>query len=196
MAPHIGGNIKLSVYLAIVTSLAGAAASATAAPVLYNITFTGASPTPTGSFLYDAASPHFSSFIVNWHGIVFDMTATANSPALYGACDTSAPDAADSFAFLNGSRCGTLEFEWGVFRGPAEEELIFRGASAASDFVAIDIIVPVSNTFPDAGGSFSISQATPEPSTLALLFGGGALLAWRRNRRSRNQPVSTDPKRP
>jgi hypothetical protein len=42
------------------------------------LTFTGGSPTPTGSFVYDDTTNTWTSFTVGWDGVVFDFGAALN----------------------------------------------------------------------------------------------------------------------
>ena len=65
------------VGVAMVASMSG---PALATPTQYDIAFSGGSPTPTGSFLYDPTVPTFSDFIVTWNGLTFDLTGAANTP--------------------------------------------------------------------------------------------------------------------
>ena len=80
--------------------LVGAAASATAAPILYNINFTGGTPNATDSFLYDSAAAlgsQFGNFNVSWSGFSFDLTSSANSPTTGGTGCPSSPTSATFF---------------------------------------------------------------------------------------------------
>jgi hypothetical protein len=90
--------MKLSLLMALV----GAAATATASPETYYITFTGSGIIPTsGQFTYDSTSAvgsQFSSFTVNWNNTVFDLTTGANSPVQIGNC-LSNPTSANSLDY-------------------------------------------------------------------------------------------------
>ncbi|HKU86547.1 MAG TPA: PEP-CTERM sorting domain-containing protein [Casimicrobiaceae bacterium] len=57
--------------------------SASATPTHYVIGFTGTggATAPTGGFDYDPATSTFSSFLVDWNGFSFDLTADANDDA-------------------------------------------------------------------------------------------------------------------
>jgi hypothetical protein len=118
--------MKFSVSLALLMGLVGAAATATASPIPYNINFTGGSPNPTaGSFIYDADSPLFTSFTVIWQGISFDLSApannhfSANNAFSGGVCDTVGNNAADAFAYLSNPTCGSgaTNDGWTAFQG-------------------------------------------------------------------------------
>jgi hypothetical protein len=73
--------------------LAGAAASLSASPVLYNFNFTGGSPNATGSFDYDplASSNPFSNFVVAVGGDSFDFTSLANGETGIGCGGSTGP---------------------------------------------------------------------------------------------------------
>ncbi len=169
--------------------LLGAAASATAAPILYNINFTttsGIAPT-AGSFTYDSAIPlSFTSFIVQWNSFSFDLTSTANAPFLEASCATPSPDGVDLFGYLSGL-CGISGRTWHGERAGAFA-LFSVGNGGGGIAVAAILGLPVLDPFDAAfaNGFFTISQATPEPSTSWLMLAGGALLAWRRRRTVRS----------
>ncbi len=80
-----------------------------ASSIDYEIAFTGASnpgdiAAPTGSFTYDTDAQTFTNFSVNWDGIAFDFTASANAPSLGATgCDGEASSAAYAFQILNQS---------------------------------------------------------------------------------------------
>ena len=93
MSPTAGA---LGLFAACATIFAPAAI---AGPIQYTITFTATSgPAPTaGSFSYDSSqqlgSP-FSSFLVTWDSITFDVTASANAPlfaAIFEPCPPTRP---------------------------------------------------------------------------------------------------------
>jgi hypothetical protein len=172
--------------------LVGVAATATAGPIPYNINFSGGSPNPTaGSFIYDADSPLFTSFIVIWQGISFDLTSSANNAFSFGACHTVGNDAADAFAYLSNPTCGSgaVNDGWTAFQGIAvgfDSFQFYRGSGG--DFVRFSGQTPSSQLVSIlTTGTFSIT-ATPEPSSMALLLSGGALFAWTRKRRSATSP--------
>jgi hypothetical protein len=46
----------------------------------YTLSFSGSPLLPSsGSFTYDPDTPHFTSFLVTWQGIIFDLTSSANA---------------------------------------------------------------------------------------------------------------------
>ncbi len=196
--------------LSLLMGLVGAAASATAAPITYNINFTGGTPNPTsGSFTYDSAAAlgsQFTGFNVLWSGFSFDLTAEANSPIASSGgpgCPAS-PTSTTFFSILSGnSVCsGAPSNQWSGFAGPPGVEyfLICQGTGGGVGCNTVgriaarsDLLLSFSGVV-NASGEFTISTATPEPSSLALLLGGGVWLAWQRRRRdalSRN--VTTEP---
>lgn len=165
--------------------LVGAGASATAAPILYNINFTGGSPNPTsGSFQYDPSTFTFSSFLVTWNTFTFDLTAAANSPySIAGTCATAAPDGQDVFNWLIATTpCGPHDWR------------ADPNAFTPSQYFSLGPQVPMSNEVflftvqsgpggPPAAfteGTFTVTAAVPEPSSLPLVLTGCAWLAWRR----------------
>jgi hypothetical protein len=171
----------------------GASAPASAAAVFYNINFTanpGRLAPTSGSFTYDADNPAFSSFFIFWNGINFDLTAAANAPVmLTSVCDTPEPAAADVFALFDGtSACAPPLWT-------AEKPLQGSGNDTSfliqADPSALGALRIEANGGPSdsqvwelsnfSNGSFTITTA-PEPSTLALLLGGGLLFEWRRRR--------------
>lgn len=195
--------------LSLLMGLVGAAASATAAPITYNINFTGGTPNPTsGSFTYDSAAAlgsQFTGFNVLWSGISFDLTAQANSPIAGGTGCPAGLTSATFFSILSGnSVCsGTPSNQWNGFASPPglESFLICQGTGGGMGCNTVgriaarsDLFLSFSGAPVNASGEFTISPAVPEPSSLALLLGGGVWLAWQRRRRdalSRN--VTTEP---
>ena len=180
--------------LSLLMGLVGAAATASAGPILYNINFTTASgiaPT-SGSFLYDdAAANPFASFLVVWNGMSFDLTASANHPTVTNGCDPATPGTAtgqDSFAalFTVGTPCsGPLE--WRAIRDIPNSVFIFSDnlQNVSDPALTVSGQGPANSQIATANGSFSAVAAVPEPSQAWLMFGGGVLLAvWRR----RNSP--------
>lgn len=180
--------------------LAGAVSPATASPVLYNITFTateGEAPT-AGSFLYDPGTSTFSDFTVTWNGIVFDFIASdynANSPAAIGACLSGARTfndrgtGLDSFNFLSNPTCGAGDSFSGWLTYLTNTRFTFgRNNILGTDLIVVQALGDGSAAIQNlefSGGTFSIApaQQTPEPSSIALLLSGGALLAFQGRRR-------------
>jgi hypothetical protein len=181
--------MKLSIT--VLMGLLGAAASATAAPILYDINFTttsGVAPT-AGSFLYDSVTETFSGFIVDWNGVTLDLTASANSPNVGGVCDVGAAGGTgfDSFSYLSNPTCGSGNFEagWSALSAPLLSQFAFsRNDNASIDRIFFNGAAAGTSTFVRGAGSFAIAPAAvPEPSTIGLMFSGGLLLAWRRKQR-------------
>ena len=66
----------------LLLALFGAPAASADVITDYTIHFTGTGTLPSsGSFTYDETNPHFSSFLVTWDSLSFDLTSIANSPA-------------------------------------------------------------------------------------------------------------------
>lgn len=80
------GFMRSSFLLAMTVLASGFVADAQAASVHYTLTFAELSYNPgvllptSGSFNYDPVSPTFSNFLLQWNGIDFDLSASANAP--------------------------------------------------------------------------------------------------------------------
>jgi len=181
---NIRKNMKHWSGLAIVCLTLIAASTATAASS-YEINFSGSNPLPTsGTFTYDPTTATFSDFTVIWDGLTFDLTNSANNPAIGNAapaCVGSGTPGSQTFALLSGA-CD----------GPAQE---FTGWEALDDSGVsyLDFETEIINgiyfdSLTDSGlnqgqgstgfttGSFSIT-AVPEPSTTGMVICGLALVA-------------------
>jgi hypothetical protein len=172
--------------------------TAMAAPVHYNIQFSGStvsSTLPTGSFDYDPTTPAFSNFVVEWNGRSFDLTGGANSPTVFVSNVAGAPvcgatsGAEKSFLLLSKDSCLPQELapkEWELFPlGSDSLHFDFVGGGGEAEMFFTSSFVDYANECqPDCGsGSWEISRAIPEPGTLALLgFGLAGLAASRRRR--------------
>jgi hypothetical protein len=103
LALHMTKNVGIFVFLA----LFGATAASADIFTDYTVNFTGAGTLPTaGSFTYDQTNPHFSSFLVTFDGVNFDLTSSANGPRVSPtppSCLGGLSGAAASFALLSGS---------------------------------------------------------------------------------------------
>jgi len=166
--------------LTLLLGLVSAAGFTPAAPVLYDISFTGGTglPPTSGTFLYDAAVPVFSNFFVLWNGFTFDLTASANSATITGPCDTAGPAAADAFAFLTTPACND---GWSVvqFSSPVVN-FYFVSNSGPSFPIDASATTTIGQVF--AAGDFSVSESVPEPTTLWLVLSGGVFFTWQRRR--------------
>lgn len=175
--------------------------TAMAAPVHYNIQFSGStvsSTLPTGSFDYDPTTPAFSNFVVEWNGLSFDLTGGANSPTVFVSNVAGAPvcgatsGAEKSFLLLSKDSCLPQELapkEWELL--PLGSDSLFfdfvgGGGQGNQMFFTSSSVAYASadECRPDCGsGSWEISRAIPEPGTLALFgFGLAGLAASRRRR--------------
>jgi PEP-CTERM motif len=176
----------LSVCLALVC----ATATSTAAPILYSINFSGGPTLPSaGSFFYDSGTRQFSSFGVVWNGLNLDLTSSANSPVIDGACASAAPDSEDYFNYLSGSGCASTS--WLV---------VGQQSLPPSDLFRLGVLAPLGSAYAQtfgpgsgtagllAGGSFTIRAmppgTVPEPTSLGLALVGIGALAWRLGKRS------------
>jgi hypothetical protein len=147
--------------------LAGAAASLSASPVLYNFNFTGGSPNATGSFDYDSSTNMFSNVIVTWSGVQFPSSFTTvfngGSPPICGGI--GGPSAV--FEILTQGVCGGGQWNASNFTlpGPGSQEVYnffftFDGNNGWNE-----LGVPVTSSAPllNTSGTVSASAAAPEP---------------------------------
>lgn len=166
--------------------LAGAAASLSASPILYNFTFTGGSITPTGSFDYDplASSNPFSAFVVTADGFMFDLTSLANGVTATGCGGSTGPQSVfNALVGDTGSDCG--DQQWLTMLVPEPVGSLFKLLNSTDLNLQQMISTGPSSGF-ETFGTFTATAAAPEPGTWALfLTGAAALLSWKRVRRSR-----------
>jgi hypothetical protein len=155
-----------------------------------NFTTTSGSPSPTtGTFTYDPDTATFTAFTVEWDGLSFDLTASANSPTVgfsIPSCITGTGGAA-SFALMTGSCAPPPSF------GQTDWQADASGHDATFGFITevmgcCDLVVygnasPIDAPTVHAFGTWTVTQQTspvPEPSSLILLAPVCALLARRR----------------
>lgn len=201
-------RINRSLWSQIVAALGVAvcatllAPAASAAPINYTINFTptsGIAPT-SGTFTYDSSlslGSRFSSFIVVWQALTFDLTPEANAPSFSGsACGTSG--SSDAFPLMSGNACST-HFggfpNWDAVISPQQfpqdffrfRDISLSGSDSETLFEEGPAISQSANGASATGG-YSISaqgSSTPEPSSMVLLSTGGiALWLLRRRRQS------------
>ena len=175
-------RVTLKTFL-LFLGLAGAAGSMHASPILYNFTFTGGTITPTGSFDYDplASTDPFFSFVITADGFQFDFTSPANGVTATGCGGATGPQSVfNALIGDTGTGCGIQE--WQALLDPHASLFLLLNET---DFnLGSTILTGPSDV--ETSGSFTATAAAPEPGTLALFFtGAGALLSWKRIRRSR-----------
>jgi hypothetical protein len=76
-------------------------------------------PLPSyGYFVYNPTTNQFLSFVVNWYGLVFDLTSIANNPSYNGAvpCLSSTTGALATFALM--TSCSSASPQWFGGTGP------------------------------------------------------------------------------
>jgi hypothetical protein len=163
-------------FTSLFLCLAASVATIVAAPVTYDMTFTGGffsdslnrevpfAPS-SGSFTYDPASG-FSNFIVMYDGATFNFTAQANAPEICIAgspCYSGTP--ADAFASL------TTDSTWDSFETPIGYNTSTFLALAYSSGETFYQTVPVFEGFQECCGSprmgtFAVAAAVPTPEPL------------------------------
>jgi hypothetical protein len=174
-----------SLYLLM--ALVGAVSSATAGTITYNVNFTtdtGIAPA-SGTFTYDLTGNTFTSFLVSWDGITFDLKSAANSPGVGTThCPSATATAATSFAYLTGVACGPSTWSGTELPVPPPQAAFVFGNSGINGVsIGVQSIGGTNNPSNYGSGSFTVTAATPEPTSIALVAVGGALLAWNRRRR-------------
>jgi hypothetical protein len=183
--------------LAVILLLVGASCfPVNAAPVAYDISFTGGSimgaPLPTGSFLYDPAAG-FSNFLVNWNGVTFDFTPAGDPPGSANAplfatspstdCDSSASNPQYAFLILTQTATGCFaqaHYFWqGMYFGGSYAQFMFilevsDGLAVAHDIIAAQLLsgVPTIPLMDLGSGSW-----VPESATLPAILAGALAIA-------------------
>jgi hypothetical protein len=158
-----------------------------AAQIAYTINFVnpGGGGLPTGNFTYDSTTSTFTNFVVNWDGLTFDSTISANNgPTLAGTGCGIPATAAGSFAILSGalSTCPLMR-DWNGDNIGGSNIVAFNFGTqnnAATNYAIIFNNPPykTGTTNADATGTFTITvagAATPEPGT-SLMLGLGLLV--------------------
>lgn len=170
----------LWVILAVLIVGIGATSARADTITSYTITFTtssGVAPT-SGSFTYDSTTPLFTNFTVTWGGVIFNLTAEANSP-ITGATDCSGESHTPAYGFAIMSHAlsgcvGPVSYGWFATGYPDTFEF------EAGDAIGIDVIEVGLTTSAGAGfasGNWSLSPvSTPEPGSAALTLTGLGLL--------------------
>lgn len=174
-----------AITLCMVALVAAPAYAATITNYTINFTTTFGGPpaqSVSGSFTYNSTNPQFSSFLVSFGAITFDLTASANSPLTSGVGCTGETVGGPSFAFqiisqtLSGCSGGPPTYLWQGF--------VFQTTNTPTQFSfnAISIFgVGRDEIFSSLGsanqqyqGSWSITPvvATPEPSSISMLVTG------------------------
>ena len=152
----------------------------------YTINFTLSPPgtLPTaGSFVYDNTTNTFVSFTVDWDGLVFDLTSSANSPLIISdgpPCISGATGPQATLALMTTCNSATPAAYWDAVNPTPEQS----GSNADFTFIAfgpgvtteeIAISPPGGITGTETGdsglGSFE-AIATPEPGTSGLMLIG------------------------
>lgn len=182
---------SLWIILALLLAAIGAPHAQADVMTNYTISFSGTGTLPTsGSFTYDSTTPAFSSFIVVWDGLTFNLTSAANSPGIIGptppACISGDSGAAASFQLL--TNCGGPTTEWQANPQETFVNFIFLTPETSSacenghDCIGFSANAS-SSTFEGGYGTFSVAATTaPEPSSLALMLLGLGLVFVMRKR--------------
>lgn len=150
----------------------------------YTINFTGTGTLPTaGMFTYDPDTTTFTSFLVTWHGVSFDLTSSANAPLVALSfplpCLSGLSGAAASFALLQGA-CpsgpvgSVVVTEWDAVDNPPFNPFFdFLTTNGPAEIQVLAFPQQIVQPFTDQGvGGWSISPkgaAVAEPSSLTLV---------------------------
>jgi hypothetical protein len=179
----------LALLLAAVPALA-----ATTYEINFTVTDPLGAPSPTsGSFTWDGST--FSNFTVKWQGITFDLTASANAPALLGATGCNGEASTPSYGFilitqtatgckpipgaayiwsaadLSASQGKQSTFVFGYGNGtPPEDEIL--------DYEVGNI--PPGDSVVVANGKWTLTAEAPEPGSLGLVLLGTLAVGLRR----------------
>lgn len=148
----------------------------------YAINFTGSPTFPTAaSFTYDPDTATFSSFVITWDGLLFDLTSSANFPTLSATpppCIGSLTGGAATYALLSGACSpapGDFTTAWGAHLQP---DPIFEFATFdATSWIRVYGFNTPQYGNDAGGGDWTITPSSgtaPEPDTL-LMFGSGIM---------------------
>jgi MYXO-CTERM domain-containing protein len=150
-----------------------------------NFTTTSGSPSPTsGSFTYDSTTDQFTNFIVDWDNLEFDLTASANAPANFGAPTGCSGASLPGYGFLLMSQAimgCNVTYEWFGFAVPniatAEFDFFASASINSVDAIITDNPLPSGSAPVGASGDWSIAAVTtPEPSTAPPMLAGLGVL--------------------
>ena len=190
---HTMGAIPLLLAMGAIPAVAGT--------VTDTLNFTanyGTAPT-SGSFTYNTTANSFTSFLVNWDGLAFNMTAQANSPSTLGVsqvpCIASYSGAQASYMAFTSCVGSYGGLEYDALGGGGDGFMSFFFADQGgfgTPIFQLDITGNGEGLNPvTAGGFLTTNQGenggggsgTPEPGTWSLLAAGLAALAWLARRR-------------
>lgn len=182
-------NLMYICLLLIVALGAPVARADVADAATYSIFFVGTPPFPTaGSFTYDPDIQTFSSFLVTWNGITFDLTSAANAPVVSATpppCLGSATGGAASFALLNGDCTPAQGNFTTLWFAQMQPDPIFEFSTYdPTSFIKIYAFDNPQAGYQVAGGDWSLTQPTipgpgtaPEPGTLVMFASGIVAIA-------------------
>jgi hypothetical protein len=185
--------MRLKVGVISLLALFGTPAIAAADSIIsYEIDFSLAagSPAPTsGSFDYDPslATDPFSNFVVEWDGLTFDLTSSANDPSILNAptCINGATGAAATFQLL--TECPSDLWNWSI-NNFAPDFALGLDYETGPNYLDLRTVTSTSlNLTSGAYGTLSsvtTPEAIPESSTVIFMLIGLGLLM--RNRLARD----------
>lgn len=157
----------------------------------YMINFTGEGGSPllptSGSFTYDYTLQTFTNFIVNWDGVAYDLTSSANSPNIGGSgCTGEAATPAFSLLLMEQALSGcigqnSLTYLWAASGGPSGGLFDFGVITTEATGDSIKATTSIPSATADGEGLWSLT-AVPEPPSILLLTTGllGLLVARRK----------------
>jgi hypothetical protein len=142
-----------------------------------------------GGFTYDASNTTrpFSDFTVIWDGTIFDLTNVANTLDTPGfGCDsqTTAPLLGTNIMFQTFvAPCLNVIYDWeGIYSANAGvESFTFfadNPACCTDEMYQVYPVAPGSGIELSGTGTWSVSAATPEPSTFGFLLAGLVVAIW------------------
>jgi hypothetical protein len=162
--------------------------------VVYFQTTTGSPAPATATFSGDDVTQVFTNFTVNWNGITFDLTSSANAPTIGGTgCPGADSTPLYGFSILI-QECSGATYQWNAATvSNGDSYFAFVETNSGNNFIFATVSLPGTPVAAASGTWFTTEL--PEPGTLEMLIGGGMLLIGvgliRRKRPARTMRVSS-----